>query len=56
MGYGGKGRLKMYETDFCNRVAETNKLELHKWAREEKSVSGIIGRLMWPHVKVIWKW
>ena len=21
-----------------------------------KSVSGIIGRLMWPHVKVIWKW
>jgi len=24
------------ETDFCNRVAETNKLELLKWAREEK--------------------
>ncbi|CAL6397875.1 unnamed protein product [Bathycoccus prasinos] len=24
------------ETDFCSRVAETNKLELLKWAREEK--------------------
>jgi len=24
------------ETDFCNRVARTNKLELLKWAREEK--------------------
>jgi hypothetical protein len=24
------------ETDFCNRVAATNKLELLKWAREEK--------------------
>ena len=24
------------ETDFCNRVAQTNKLELLKWAREEK--------------------
>ena len=24
------------ETDFCYRVAETNKLELLKWAREEK--------------------
>ena len=26
----------MDETDFCNRVAQTNKLELLKWAREEK--------------------
>jgi len=25
-----------YETDFCRQVAETNKLELLKWAREEK--------------------
>ena len=24
------------ETDFCNRVARTNKLELLKWIREEK--------------------
>ena len=24
------------ETYFCNRVAQTNKLELLKWAREEK--------------------
>jgi hypothetical protein len=27
---------EMDETDFCNRVAQTNKLELLKWAREEK--------------------
>ena len=27
------------ETYFCSRVAETNKLELLKWAREEKPVS-----------------
>ena len=26
----------VYETDFCQRVAQTNKLELLKWAREEK--------------------
>jgi hypothetical protein len=25
-----------YESDFCWRVAKTNKLELIKWAREEK--------------------
>ena len=36
MGYGGKGRPGMYERDFCWKVAETNKLELLKWAREEK--------------------
>ena len=35
-GTVGKDGLRMYETDFCNRVAETNKLELLKWAREEK--------------------
>jgi hypothetical protein len=29
-------RVKYDETDFCSRVAETNKLELLKWAREEK--------------------
>ena len=27
---------KMDETYFCSRVAQTNKLELLKWAREEK--------------------
>ena len=25
------------ETHFCSRVAKTNKLELLKWAREEKN-------------------
>ena len=29
-------RAEMDETYFCSRVAETNKLELLKWAREEK--------------------
>ena len=43
------------ETYFCKRVAETNKLELLKWAREEKSVSGMKGRLIGPQKKVIWK-
>ena len=28
--------IKMDETYFCSRVAHTNKLELLKWAREEK--------------------
>ena len=27
---------EMDETYFCNQVAQTNKLELLKWAREEK--------------------
>ncbi|CAL6422476.1 predicted protein [Bathycoccus prasinos] len=31
-----KRGIKMDETYFCSRVAETNKLELLKWAREEK--------------------
>ena len=44
------------ERSFCSQVALTNKLELLKWAREEKSVSGMQGRLIWPHVEVIWKW
>jgi hypothetical protein len=43
------------ETNFCENVAETNKLELLKWAREEKNVSGMDGRFLRPHVKVIWK-
>ena len=44
------------ETEFCYEVARTNKLELLKWAREEKSVSGIGGRFVRPQNKVIWKW
>ena len=44
------------ETYFCWKVAQTNKLELLKWAREEKSVIGVEGRLLRPHLKVIWKW
>ena len=44
------------ETDFCSEVAETNKLELLKWAREEKKCEWDEGRLMRPQNKVIWKW
>ena len=49
-------RVDGTRTDFCWKVAQTNKLELLKWAREEKKCSGIIGRLMRPQTKVIWKW
>ena len=41
---------------FCYRVAETNKLELLKWAREEKKCEWDNIRLMRPQDKVIWKW
>jgi len=34
---------------FLLEVAETNKLELLKWAREEKKCEWDEGRLMWPH-------
>jgi len=45
------------ERHFCSQVAQTNKLELLKWAREEKKcASGIQGRLERPQNKVIWKW
>ena len=44
------------ETYFCFLVAETNKLELLKWAREEKECEWDQKRLLWPHYKVIWKW
>ena len=37
------------ETCFCFEVAETNKLELLKWAREEKKCEWDDGRLMRPH-------
>ena len=50
------GRDGKDETYFCLQVAETNKLELLKWAREEKKCEWDEGRLMRPHVKVIWKW
>ena len=44
------------ERDFCYEVAETNKLELLKWAREEKKCEWVKGRLVRPQNKVIWKW
>ena len=44
------------ETYFCSEVAKTNKLELLKWAREEKKCNWDDGRLIGPHFKVIWKW
>ena len=44
------------ETYFCWKVAETNKLELLKWIREEKKCEWDEGRFMRPHDKVIWKW
>ena len=33
------------ETNFCNRVAWTNKLELLKWAREEKQCEWDVGTI-----------
>ena len=44
------------ETYFCLKVAQTNKLELLKWIREEKKCEWDEGRLMRPQNKVIWKW
>ena len=44
------------ESIFCYEVAQTNKLELLKWAREEKKCKWDEGRLMRPQIKVIWKW
>ena len=41
------------EKSFCQRVAFTNKLELLKWAREEKKCEWDMIRLLRPHVKVI---
>ena len=35
-GTWGRYGVRMDERHFCNRVAQTNKLELLKWAREEK--------------------
>ena len=41
------------ETYFSYHVALTNKLELLKWAREEKKCEWDMIRLLRPHVKVI---
>ena len=44
------------ETYFCWKVAETNKLELLKWAREEKKCEWDEGTINAAADKVIWKW
>ena len=49
-------RLLERRNRFLLRVAQTNKLELLKWAREEKKCEWDDGRLMRPQIKVIWKW
>ena len=36
--WGTLKHVRMGKTYFCSEVAETNKLELLKWAREEKKV------------------
>ena len=50
------GRVGGRRNIFLLEVAETNKLELLKWAREEKKCEWDEGRLMRPQNKVIWKW
>ncbi|CAL6310554.1 unnamed protein product [Bathycoccus prasinos] len=35
------------ETEFCEKVAETNKLELLKWIREEKKCKWGVGTINW---------
>ena len=54
--WGTLKHVRMGKTYFCSEVAETNKLELLKWAREEKKCEWIGGRLVRPQKKVIWKW
>ena len=44
------------ETWFCYRVALTNKLELLKWAREEKKCEWDEWTINVAADKVIWKW
>ena len=44
------------ETNFCFQVAQTNKLELLKWIREEKKCKWNEWTINGPHIKVIWKW
>ena len=50
------GRVTGRRKRFLLEVAETNKLELLKWAREEKKCEWDEGRLIGPQYKVIWKW
>ena len=44
------------ERYFCSEVANTNKLELLKWAREEKKCEWDEVTINGPQDKVIWKW
>ena len=44
------------ETYFCDQVALTNKLELLKWAREEKKCEWDGATIRTAAEKVIWKW
>ena len=55
MGDNRCGRFGGDETWFCFQVAKTNKLELLKWAREEKKCSGMKDDYVAAD-KVIWKW
>ena len=50
------GRVWLDETYFCWQVAVTNKLELLKWAREEKKCKWDEWTIKRPQNKVIWKW
>ncbi len=45
--YDHEVQEEMDETDFCYRVAQTNKLELLKWAREEKKCEWNEGTICW---------
>ena len=41
---------------FLLEVAQTNKLELLKWIREEKKCKWDARTISRPQIKVIWKW
>ena len=43
------------ETTFCWQVAQTNRLELLKWVREEKKCEWYVGTIEAAAIKVIWK-
>ncbi|CAL6383872.1 unnamed protein product [Bathycoccus prasinos] len=45
--YDHEVQEEMNEADFCYRVAKTNKLELLKWAREEKKCEWNEGTICW---------
>ena len=44
------------ETYFCWKLLKRINSSCSSGRERRKSVSGIIGRLIWPHIKVIWKW